>query len=62
MGLWKWALWLMNDAQRRDPPLKINQLVSFYLFIEFVTVLFVLPFVLFFWSCGSWNLSSLTRN
>ena len=52
----------MNDAQRRDPPLKINQLVSFYLFIEFVTVLFVLPFVLFFWSCGSWNLSSLTRN
>ena len=50
------ALWLMSDAQRRDPPLEMNQLVSFFFFlIEFFIILFVLGFDFFLvtWQLGS---------
>ena len=52
------ALWLMSDAQRRDPPLEMNQLVSFFLsffLIEFFIILFVLGFDFFLvtWQLGS---------
>ena len=61
------ALWLMSDAQRRDPPLEMNQLVSFFLFflIEFFIILFVLRFDLIFFGgrCHmAAGISSLTRN
>lgn len=51
------ALWLVSDAQRRDPPLEMNQLVFFFSFflIEFFTISFVLCFDFFLvtWHLGS---------